>query len=79
MAESKVMPRPWVWRVIFFPVKVLWRFVTWIVGLTGIILGLILGVGLMAVGILLTSFLLTAFVGIPLIILGLFITLRALY
>jgi hypothetical protein len=79
MAEPNVMPRPWIWRVIFFPVKVLWALVTWIVNLTGLLLGLILGLALMAVGFLLTSFVVTAFLGVPLFILGFFITLRALY
>ena len=65
--------------IVFFPIVWLWRFVTFLANLTGILLGLALGLGLMVIGLALTWTVIGAVLGIPLFILGFMLLLRALY
>lgn len=65
--------------LIFWPVILLWRLVTWIANLTGIILALILGAVLMIVGWILIGTIIGAVIGIPLFIIGLLLFIRGLY
>lgn len=71
--------RNWLTWLLFFPVRLAWRITTALVNSIGILLGLILGAALMAVGILLCSTFIGAFVGAPMTVIGFLILLRALY
>ena len=64
----------WAW-----PIVLLWRLVTAIVKLTGILLALLIGLAGMMVGVALCMTFFGAVVGIPIFIVGLLFTLRALY
>ena len=71
---SGARTRPWyVW-----PFVLLWRLVTFIANLTGIILALVFGLVLMAVSLLFIHSILGAAIGIPLFLLGLFLLVRAI-
>lgn len=74
-----IAPRSWAARLVFLPVRLAWALVTWIVNVIGILLGLVIGFGLMALGVLLCSAIITAFLGIPMFVIGLLLVLRALY
>jgi hypothetical protein len=66
--------QPWLlWLVM------LWRLVTWILGLTGRVLALILGVVLMVIGVLISLTIVGAILGLPLAILGFLLVLRGLF
>lgn len=67
--------RPWY----LWPCICLWRLVTFIANLTGILMAIILGLVLMMVGWLLISSILGAAIGIPLFILGLFLLIRGIF
>jgi hypothetical protein len=54
----------------------LWRLVTWILGLTGRVVAVVLGAALMIVGGLLTLTVIGAIVGIPLLIVGFLLIVR---
>ena len=71
--------RPFWARMLLWPIKALWRVITWVANATGILLALLLGLGLMIVGYVLTSTVLGAPVGVPLFILGFLLLIRALY
>jgi hypothetical protein len=73
MIDPKKTPwllRPFIW---------IWNFIAYIVGLTGRLLAVILGLVLMITGALLTVTIVGAIVGIPLIIIGLLIIIRGLW
>ncbi|PCJ51497.1 MAG: hypothetical protein COA73_17295 [Candidatus Hydrogenedentota bacterium] len=63
----------------FWPIILLWKCVTWVCKSIGIMLCLVLGVALMGAGYILTSTIIGAILGIPLMIIGFFLLLRALY
>ena len=65
--------------VLSWPVVLLWRFVTFVANLTGILLALGLGIGLMMLGVLFTSTFFGAVLGIPLFVVGFLLVVRALY
>ncbi|MBX7258114.1 MAG: hypothetical protein K1Y02_17265 [Candidatus Hydrogenedentes bacterium] len=65
--------------ILLWPIILAWRLVTYIVKLTGILVALVLGVIFMFVGWILISSVIGALIGVPLFILGLLITVRALY
>ena len=65
--------------VLLLPIVWLWRFVTFLVNLTGILLALALGVIFMMLGVFFTSTFFGAIFGIPLFALGFLLVLRALY
>ncbi len=76
--EYAARPRrriPW-WS---WPIVLLWRLVTALVKLTGILLALLIGLVCMMVGVALCMTFFGAVFGIPIFIVGLFFTLRALY
>jgi hypothetical protein len=72
-------PRSWAARLVFLPIRLAWALATWVVGLIGILLGLLTGFILMALGVLLCSAIVTAFIGIPMFLVGMLLVLRALY
>lgn len=72
-------PRSWTARLIFLPIRLAWALVTWIVGVIGILLGLVFGFVMMALGVLLCSAIITAFIGIPMFLIGMLLVMRALY
>ena len=65
--------------VLVWPIKFAWRMATFAVNRMGILLGLVFGLGLVLLGWLLCSSFVGIFVGLPMILCGLFIVLRALY
>jgi hypothetical protein len=66
---------PW----ILWPLVALWRLVTFILGLTGRFLAVILGFVLGVVGFILTVTIIGAIIGVPLMALGLLLILRGLF
>ncbi len=62
--------RPFIW---------LWNFIAFIVGLTGRLLAVVLGLALMLVGVILTVTVVGAIAGIPLFIIGLLLVVRGLW
>lgn len=66
---------PW----FLWPFAAIWNLVAWIVGLTGRMLAVILGLVLMIVGIILTITIVGAIIGIPLILFGLMLVIRGLW
>lgn len=66
-------------QILLWPLKLVWFFVTFIFGLIGRIVTLILGALCLILGLLLTMSIACAFLGIPLCILGLLLILRALW
>lgn len=61
------------------PFAWLWNLVTFILGLTGRLLAVVLGFVLLIVGVLLTLTVVGAIVGIPLLIVGFALVLRGLF
>ncbi len=76
---SLVPRRHWLTRIMFFPVRLSWRIVTALVNAIGILLGLVLGSVLLGVGVLLCYTFIGAFIGVPMVVIGFLILLRALY
>ena len=66
-------------KILLFPFRLLWTIVTKLVEAIGILMGLLIGSLLMAVGILLCFTFIGAFIGVPMATIGFFILLRALY
>ena len=64
---------------LFLPFVWLWNLVTFILGLTGRLLAVLLGFILLIAGILLTLTVIGAIVGIPLLIIGFLLVLRGLF
>lgn len=65
--------------ILLWPVVLLWRLVSMVVQLTGILLALAIGFIFMVVGVTLSMTVIGAVIGIPLLFLGVMITLRAIY
>ena len=66
-------------RLLLWPFWALWQFLATILQLTGRFLGIIIGIVLMAVGVLLTLTIVGSVIGIPLIALGLLLIARGLF
>jgi hypothetical protein len=66
---------PW----FLWPFVAIWRLVTWILGFTGRVLAVVLGLGLMIVGVLVSLTVIGAILGIPLAIVGFLLVLRGLF
>ena len=66
---------PW----FLWPFEAIWRLVAWIVGLTGRLVAVILGLVLLIVGGVLSITVVGAIVGVPLAILGFLLILRGLF
>ncbi len=62
-----------------WPIILLWKSVTWVCSAIGILLCIILGLACLGVGYLLTATVIGAIVGIPLMVVGSFLLMRALY
>ncbi len=65
--------------LLLWPFVALWRLITWIVGLTGRLVAILIGIVLVIVGGILTALVVTAPLGIPLIIIGLLLVGRGLF
>ena len=79
MSRAATLAKPALSILLVWPVRILWRLVTCIANLTGIILALILGMLFMVIGLALTASFIGAILGIPLFILGFLLLLRGLY
>jgi hypothetical protein len=66
---------PW----FLWPFVAIWRLVTWILGFTGRVLAVVLGLGLMIMGVLVSLTVIGAILGIPLAIVGFLLVLRGLF
>lgn len=73
--QSSVRSTPW----FLWPFVMLWRFATGILGLTGRLLAVVLGLMLMIVGVVISLTVVGAILGIPLAILGFLLILRGLF
>jgi len=65
--------------IVLWPFYALWRLLTLILGLTGRIVAGVLGLVLIAVGVLVSATVVGAPLGVPLAVLGLLLLLRALF
>jgi len=65
--------------VVLWPFYALWRLLTLILGLTGRIVAGVLGLVLIAVGVLVSATVVGAPIGVPLAVLGLLLLFRALF
>ncbi len=65
--------------IIAWPFAALWNLVTFIIGMTGRLIAVLLGLVLMIIGGLLTLTIIGAIVGIPLLIVGFLIVIRGLF
>ncbi len=68
--DTNILLAPFVW---------LWQLVTFILGLTGRLLAVILGFVLLVVGLLVTLTIIGAIVGIPMLIVGFALIVRGLF
>ncbi|MBI5879044.1 MAG: hypothetical protein HZB53_15460 [Chloroflexi bacterium] len=66
---------PW----LLWPFRAVWQLVTFVLGLTGRLIAVVLGIVFMIVGVLLTVTVIGAIIGIPLLIFGFFLMLRGLF
>jgi hypothetical protein len=66
-------------NVLVFPFMVLWRLLEFVIGLTGRLLALAIGLCLLLVGALLTATVLGAIVGVPLMLLAVLLLIRAIF
>jgi hypothetical protein len=65
--------------ILFAPFVWLWQLATFILGLTGRLLAVLLGFVLLVVGLLATLTVLGAIVGIPMLVVGLALIVRGLF
>lgn len=75
MSNSAERQIPW----ILWPIYAVWKILTFILNITGRIIGALLGLALMAAGVAISLSIIGAIVGIPLTALGFLMTLRALF
>lgn len=73
--QTSARSTPWY----LWPFAVLWGFVTWILRMTGRIVAIVLGLALMAVGVLISLTIIGAILGLPLALLGFLLVLRGLF
>jgi hypothetical protein len=64
---------------ILWPFVAIWRLLTWILGLTGRLVAIILGVVFMIVGVIISATVVGAIVGVPLVVFGFLLVLRGLF
>ena len=64
---------------ILWPFVAIWRLLTWILGLTGRLVAIILGVVFMIVGVVISATVIGAVVGVPLVVFGFLLVLRGLF
>lgn len=75
MNESAQNGVPW----LLWPFYAVWKLVTLILNITGRILCVLLGIGLMAFGVAVSLSLVGAILGVPLLAFGFLLTVRALF
>jgi hypothetical protein len=75
MRSTKSKHTPW----ILWPFIALWRLVAGIVGLTGRLLAVVLGLVLMIVGAVLTVTIIGAIAGVPMLIVGFLLVIKGLF
>jgi hypothetical protein len=75
LVQKKATPTPWY----LWPFVAIWRLLTWILGLTGRVLAVGLGLVLMIVGVVVSLTVVGAVVGIPLLIFGFLLIIRGLF
>lgn len=75
MTKEKKSRVPW----FLWPFKALWDLLAFILGLTGRLVGAVLGLALTIIGLLLTVLVISAPVGIPLMVLGLLLMIRSIF
>lgn len=73
MSDQKRVP------LLLLPFWAIWKLLEWILGLTGRLIVIVLGVALMIVGAVLTLTIALGIIGIPLIILGFLLVIRGLF
>ena len=66
-------------RLLSWPFRMVWGLLGFMFGLMGRVLTIIIGLLVMVVGVLLTVTIVGSFLGIPLIILGFLLAIRALF
>ena len=66
-------------RLLLWPFELIWRLVTLILGLTGRVVAVTVGLVLILAGALLTMTVVGAIVGIPMILVGLMLVARGLF
>lgn len=65
--------------ILFAPFVWVWQLVSWIFGLTGRLLAVLLGFVLLVLGLLLTLTVIGAILGIPMLIVGFALVVRGLF
>jgi hypothetical protein len=65
--------------LLLWPFYAIWRLLAWIVGLTGRLIAILLGIILMIVGLIISLTIVALPIGVPLIIFGLLLILRGLF
>ena len=75
MSEHHKRQIPW----LLLPFVWIWDLLAFFLGLTGRIVGAVIGLVLMIVGLVLTVLIISAPIGIPLIIIGFLLALRSIF
>jgi uncharacterized membrane protein YccF (DUF307 family) len=75
MTEKDIKRVPW----FLWPFVAVWELLAMVLNITGRLLGILLAVGLMALGIAATMTVVGAPVGIPFVILGLLLMIRSIF
>ena len=75
MTEKDVKRVPW----FLWPFAAIWELLALVINITGRLLGILLAIGLMAVGIVVTMTVIGAPLGIPLVILGFLLMVRSIF
>ncbi len=75
MTEKGLKKVPW----FLWPFAAVWELLALILNITGRLLGILLAVGLMAIGVALTMMVVGAPIGIPLAILGFLLMIRSIF
>ena len=65
--------------VLLWPFVIVWKLITGLVELTGILIALVVGFVFMIAGVALCLTVIGSVIGVPLLFLGILITLRAIY
>lgn len=65
--------------VVLWPIVLVWKLITGLVELTGILIALLVGFAFMMIGVALCLTVIGSVIGVPLLFLGILITLRAIY
>jgi len=77
MSQASISTNQVPWYL--WPFHALWRFITWIVRLTGRLIAIILGFALIIIGAVLCITVILLPVGIPMIVFGFLLTMRGLF